>query len=355
VRTNPGVGAIGDAMRTAVALALDEQIRPGANPRVGCVLLDADGRVLSTGVHRGAGTPHAEADALSRLPVGDRARLHTAVVTLEPCTHTGRTPPCTSALLTAGVRRVVFGRNDPDPVAAGGAATLRAGGVEVVGPEGLEEALRTLVADVDPFWFVAARLRRPHVTWKFAGTLDGRVAAADGSSRWITSPQSRADAHRERCAADAVLAGVGTVLTDDSRLSVRDETGTALPRDRQPLRVVVGRRGLPSTSRVFDDTAATLQIADHDPARVLQTLWEHGCRRVFVEGGPRLAAAFWRAGVVDRVVCYLAPALLGAGAAAVGDLGITSIGDAARLQIVEVTGCGPDLKLVLRPNAIERQ
>ncbi len=351
---NPSDRALSAAMRTAVALALDDQIRPGANPRVGCVLLDVDGAVLGTGVHRGAGTAHAEADALAGLSADVRGRVHTAVVTLEPCNHTGRTGPCTSALIAAGVRRVVFGRYDPDPVAAGGAAALRAAGVEVIEPDALDESLRTLVADVDPFWFIAARLRRPHVTWKFAGTVDGRVAAADGSSRWITSPQSRADAHRERAAADAVLAGAGTVLADDSQLSVRDGSGSALPRHRQPLRVVVGRRRLPSTAKIFDETAPTLRITEHDPAQVLQILWEHGCRRVFVEGGPQLAAAFWRAGVVDRVVCYLAPALLGAGAAAVADLGIGRIDDIARLEIVDTARCGPDLKIVLRPNADER-
>lgn len=331
------------AMRRAIVLAADPLVRPGPNPRVGCVLLDENGRPLAEGHHRGAGTPHAEAVALAALDPEDRARLHTAVVTLEPCNHQGRTGPCTQALIEAGVRRVVFGTPDPNPVAAGGAHRLREAGVQVVagflGPE---------ARAVDPAWLASARMGRPHVTWKLATTLDGRVAAADRTSRWITGPASRADAHEERRLSDAVLVGTGTALTDNPQLTVRHE-GRALPPHLQPLRVVVGRRPPPAGSHLLDGAATTVQVTEDDPARVLTDLWGRGVRRVLIEGGPTLSAAFVRAGLVDRVLHYLAPALLGAGPTAVGDLGITTIADIARFGVTDVVQLGPDLKLTLIP------
>ncbi len=331
------------AMRRAIELAADPSVRPGANPRVGCVLLDRGGVARAVGRHRGAGTPHAEVDALSRWDPAI-GRPDTAVVTLEPCAHTGRTGPCTQALLDAGVRRAVVGVRDPDPAAAGGAEVLRAAGVEVVTGVLADEA-----AAVDPHWFAAARLGRPHVTWKVSPTLDGRVAAADGSARWISSPASRADAHARRAGLDAIVVGTGTVLADDPSLTARPADGTVLAADRQPLRVVVGRRRLPAGAAVLDDAAPTLVLGTHDPAEVLTTLWERGARRVLVEGGPVLAAAFWRAGLVDEIVVYLAPVLLGAGPQAVGDLGIGGIGEAARLDVVDVARTGPDVRITAVP------
>ena len=331
------------AMRRAIVLAKDPTVRPGANPRVGCVLLDADGRPLAEGKHLGAGTPHAEAAALAALSPVDRPRLHTAVVTLEPCDHTGRTGPCTRALIEAGVKRVVYGVADPDPVAAGGAATLRAAGIEVV-----DSVLPSEAATVDPAWLAATRLGRPHVTSKLAATLDGRVAAADGSSRWITGTNARADAHDERAAVDAIIIGTGTALVDDPSLTVRPG-GVPLPPQSQPLRVVLGRRPLPVNARLRDDSAPTLRLDSHDPAHVLATLWERGIRRVLIEGGPTITSAFLRAGLVDRAVAYLAPALLGAGPTAVSDLGITSIDQIARFAITDVVRLGPDIRLTLLP------
>ncbi len=335
------------AMRRALTLAADPTIRPGANPRVGCVLLAADGRLLAEGVHRGAGTAHAEVDALSRLTPAGREQLHTAVVTLEPCAHQGRTGPCTVALRDAGVRRVVYAAPDPFAAAAGGAALLRQWGIEVV--EGVAGVSSAEALAVDPCWFAAIRLGRPHVTWKVAATLDGRTAAADGSSRWITSAAARADVHAHRAAADAVVAGTGTVLVDDAHLAVRDAAGQALPPARQPVRVVVGDRAIPPTARVRDATAPTWLLPGHDPRTTLDVLWDKGIRRVFLEGGPTVAAAFWRAGLVDRVLVYLAPALLGAGPAVIADLGIATIADAARLEIRDVCRVGPDLRVDLRP------
>ena len=338
-----GTAPLVAAMRRAVVLAKDPTVRPGANPRVGCVLLDAEGHPLAEGRHLGAGTAHAEAAALAALAEQDRPRLHTAVVTLEPCDHQGRTGPCTQALLAAGIRRVAYGVADPDPVAAGGAGTLRDAGVEVI-----DGFLAAECATVDPAWLAATRLGRPHVTCKTATTLDGRVAAADGSSRWITGTAARADAHVERAAVDAVIVGTGTALADDPHLTVRPE-GTPLPPDAQPLRVVLGHRPLPPGARLLDGAAPTLQLHSHDPVGVLAVLWDRGVRRVLVEGGPQVTAAFLRAGVVDRMLAYIAPALLGAGPPAVADLGVTTIEEIHRFAITDVDRLGPDVRLTLLP------
>ena len=331
-----------DAMHRALLLAADPTIRPGANPRVGCVLLDGAGSVLAQGVHRGAGTPHAEVDAL--VAAGQAARGATAVVSLEPCDHTGRTGPCTDALLAAGVARVVYAQTDPNPAAAGGATRLRAAGVDIEG--GVLEAEATAL---NAAWTFATVHARPHVTWKYASTLDGRVAAADGTSRWITGPAARRDVHALRAASDAVLVGTGTALVDDPQLAVRDDDGNPLPYERQPLRVVVGRRALPAGARVGDGCAPTLTLATHDPGEVLESLWKRGVRRVLLEGGPTLAGAFWAAGLVDRVVGYLAPAVLGAGPSALGDAGISTIAGAVRLTVTDVACVGDDVRITADP------
>jgi diaminohydroxyphosphoribosylaminopyrimidine deaminase/5-amino-6-(5-phosphoribosylamino)uracil reductase len=335
------------AMLRALDLAAGGPI--GINPRVGCVILDADGELAGEGWHEGAGTPHAEVVALDRA--GARARGGTPVVTHEPCDHTGRTRPCSQALLDAGVSRVVYGRPDDAVPAAGGAARLTGAGVEA----GLipDDDLRRRCEDVVADWALARRLGRPVVTWKLASTLDGRVAAADGTSRWITSSAARADAHRLRAENDTVLVGTGTALADDPALTVRAADGT--PAAQQPLRAVMGRRALPPGSRLAralgdPATAGTVLLLDtREPKDALQQLWDAGRRQVLLEGGPTLAAAFWRAGLVDRVVAYVAPALLGAGAVAVADLGIATIDDAARLRLDDVTRVGADVRLTLRP------
>jgi diaminohydroxyphosphoribosylaminopyrimidine deaminase/5-amino-6-(5-phosphoribosylamino)uracil reductase len=290
--------------------------------------------VLAEGWHRGAGSPHAEVDALRRA--GPTARGATAVVTLEPCNHTGRTGPCARALVDAGVRRVVYAQGDPNPVAAGGAATLRAGGVEVEGGLLADEARA-----VNRVWTFAMDRGRPFVTWKFATTLDGRSAAADGTSRWVSSRAARIDTHRLRALCDTMLVGAGTVAVDDPLLTVRDADDRPRPLDRQPLRAVMGLRDLPADRRVFDDSAPTVHLRTRDPHRALKELFARDRQHVFLEGGPTLAAAFWQAALVDEVVAYVAPMLLGAGSSAVADLGIGTIADAARLDVTDVTVLDP--------------
>ena len=328
------------AMRRALELAQTPGVPLGPNPRVGCVLLDRDGTRMAEGYHRGAGHPHAEVEALA--DAGGRAAGCTAVVTLEPCRHVGRTGPCTDALIAAGVRRVVFAQTDPDPLAGGGAERLRDAGVVVVGGLCEDEA-----EQVNRAWTFAVEHGRPLVTWKFAASLDGRSAAADGTSRWVSNAAARRDTHLLRSRCDVVLAGTGTVLLDDPQLTVRGADDRPVPTARQPLRAVMGLRELPSDARVLDDTAPTVRLRTRNPEEALAALYAEGRRHVLLEGGPHLAAAFLQADVVDEVVGYLAPKLLGGGAHAVEGLPVTTIGEAWQLAVRDVTvlGEGADLNV----------
>ncbi len=332
------------AMRRALELAATPGVPLGPNPRVGCVLLAPDGSEVSEGYHRGAGTPHAEAAALTEA--GPEAAGATAVVTLEPCHHVGRTGPCSEALIEARVARVVFAQPDPNPVAQGGARALRAAGIEVEFGL-LEREARAL----NRAWTFAMEHRRPFVTWKFATTLDGRSAAADGTSRWVTSLAARVDSHRLRAQCDVMLVGTATVEIDDPELTVRDEYDEPLA--HQPLRAVMGLRELDPARRVFNDRAETVRLETRDPAEALALLHGRDRQHVFLEGGPRLAAAFLQAGLIDEVVAYVAPALLGSGTNAVADLGITTIGDATRLRVSDVTSVGTgadsDVRITMNP------
>ncbi|MFO7689793.1 MAG: bifunctional diaminohydroxyphosphoribosylaminopyrimidine deaminase/5-amino-6-(5-phosphoribosylamino)uracil reductase RibD [Cryobacterium sp.] len=341
-------------MRRALELAANGPAA-GVNPRVGCVILAADGSTLAEGWHRGAGTPHAEVDALSRLagtteagraetgaPAAAVARGATAVVTLEPCDHTGRTGPCSRALIDAGVARVVYAVADPGDRSAGGAATLRAAGITV--QSGL------LAAEGEAFlddWLVTARLRRPLVTLKWAASLDGRAAAADGSSRWITGPAARSDVHRRRSLAHAIVVGTGTVLADDPSLTARGDAGELLA--PQPVPVVIGRRRTPADAALRRHPQDALFYDGSDLGAVLTDLLARGIRHVFVEGGPTLASAFVAAGLADEYLVYLAPTLLGGPRLALGDIGVAGIGEQRRLRIVHVEHLGDDLLIVARP------
>ncbi|MFK0254852.1 bifunctional diaminohydroxyphosphoribosylaminopyrimidine deaminase/5-amino-6-(5-phosphoribosylamino)uracil reductase RibD [Streptomyces sp. NPDC090445] len=353
-------------MRRAVGLAARGLGSTSPNPVVGCVITDAAGTVVGEGWHQRAGGPHAEVHALRAA--GTAARGGTAYVTLEPCNHTGRTGPCAQALADAGISRVVYAVPDPNPQASGGAATLRAAGITAEG--GL---LQAEAEAGNTAWLTSVRLGRPHVTWKYAATLDGRSAAADGTSRWITSPESRADVHRLRAESDAVLVGGGTLRADDPHLAVRGIDGAT-----QPLRVALDTRAdLPPTARILDDAAPTLlvvgedadtrhlpgadvlrlplhdgRIAVHD---LLTELYARGVRALFLEGGPTLAGAFLEAGAVDRVVGYIAPALLGAGPAALAGAGITTIAHAVRLEITEAVRTGTDLRITAVPTTAPKE
>jgi diaminohydroxyphosphoribosylaminopyrimidine deaminase/5-amino-6-(5-phosphoribosylamino)uracil reductase len=360
-------------MRRALDLAERGRGTTSPNPMVGAVLV-RDGQVVGEAFHRAAGEPHAEALALQRA--GDRAARATCYVTLEPCAHHGRTPPCATALIAAGVARVVAAIEDPDPNVRGqGFARLRAAGVEV------EVGVAAAAAEAQNAAFLLHRRQgRPRVTLKAAASLDGKVAAPDGTSQWITAEAARADAHRLRAEADAVAVGAGTALADDPRLTVR------LPGwgGRQPLRVLAdatGRTG--ARGHLFDAAAPTLvattSAAPPDRLRawaatgaevlvcpdatassgeagvdltwLSKTRGERGVLELLVEGGPRLQASFWAAGLADRLVWYLAPLVIG-GASAPGLLpaaGARTLAAARAVRVETVDRLGPDLRIVAYP------
>ncbi|MEQ4301989.1 bifunctional diaminohydroxyphosphoribosylaminopyrimidine deaminase/5-amino-6-(5-phosphoribosylamino)uracil reductase RibD [Plantactinospora sp. B6F1] len=345
-----------EAMRRAIGLAARGLGTTSPNPLVGCVLLDPHGEIVGEGFHAYAGGPHAEIVALAQA--GERARGGTAVVTLEPCDHTGRTGPCSGALISAGIRRVLVGVPDPNPVAAGGIERLRAAGVEV------EVGLRAAEAEAGNLaWLTAVRRGRPYLIWKYAATLDGRIAAADGTSMWITSEAARIDVHALRGTVDAVIVGVGTVLADDPRLTARNLRDGTLA-IRQPLRVVVDSAGrTPLDARVRDGAAptwvATAREVGTGPdgrvelTRLLAELYRRGVRAALLEGGPTLAGAFLAAGLVDKVVGYLAPKLLGAGPAALADAGPQTISEVIDLEFTDIAPVGPDLRVTAFPRKTE--
>ena len=246
-------------MRLAVEQADRVKGSTYPNPPVGAVILDRDDEIAGVGATEPPGGPHAEVVALRRA--GERAVGGTAVVTLEPCNHYGRTPPCVDALVASRVSRVAYAVADPNPEAAGGASRLAESGVEV------EAGVLADVVAGGPLreWLYKQRTGLPHVTWKFATSVDGRSAAADGSSQWITSEAARADVHRRRAAADAIIVGTGTVFVDDPVLTARLPDGSLA--ERQPLRVVVGEREISSEARVFNDDSRTMVIRTRDPAR----------------------------------------------------------------------------------------
>ena len=330
-----------DAMRRALLLA--RRGPRGLNPQVGAVILSPAGDVLAEGFHRGAGTPHAEVDALSKLAPGE-ARGTTAVVTLEPCNHTGRTGPCAVALIEAGVARVVYALDDPTDAAAGGAERLRAAGVDVEAGLDASEAA-ALVHD----WAALQRTGRPHVTVKWAQSLDGRAAADDGTSQWITGPAARRDVHARRAQADAIVAGTGTVRSDDPALTARAADGSLL--DAQPVPVVIGESDTGPDAAVRRHPREPLFYATHDLHAVLTDLAGRGLQRVFVEGGPTLASAFLREGLADELLVYVAPVLLGGSRLALGDIGVANIADARRLTVASIRQLGGDTLFVARPAA----
>jgi diaminohydroxyphosphoribosylaminopyrimidine deaminase / 5-amino-6-(5-phosphoribosylamino)uracil reductase len=328
------------AMRLAIKQSAGVKGGTYPNPPVGAVILDRDNEVAGVGATAPPGGPHAEVLALRRA--GERAAGGTAVVTLEPCNHHGRTPPCVDALVAAGVSKVVYAVADPNPVAAGGTKRLADEGIDITPGVLTDEVAGGPLRE----WLHKQRTGLPHVTWKFATSVDGRSAAADGSSQWITSEAARADVHRRRGVADAIVVGTGTVFVDDPVLTARLRDGTLS--DRQPLRVVVGEREIPQEARVLNDDTRTMVIRTHDPHEVIKALSDR--TDVLLEGGPTLAGAFLRAGVIDRILAYVAPILLGGPVTAVDDVGVMSIAHAQRWRFDRIEPIGPDVLLSLIPS-----
>ena len=336
-------------------MAMDCQPHP--NPRVGAVVLTPEGEEIGAGAHLGIGNDHAEVVALNNA--GAAATGATVVSSLEPCSHFGKTPPCTDALIAAGVARVIVGAVDPDErVAGAGIAMLREAGIEVI-----DGVLRDEVEAADPGYFHHRRTGRPRFRIKLAATLDGQVAAADGTSQWITSDEARQDAHALRAGADAVLVGAGTLRADDPMLDVRvpDFTGA------QPLPVVLaGRLPLPEQRRIYErqpliysprplDGRAgevLLESADRlDLEAVAKDLGQRGLLEVLVDGGPTIAAAFVAAGLADHFTFYFGAALgVGAGRAMFDGV-FTTLGASHAVDILDVTKVGPDIRIDAAPKA----
>jgi diaminohydroxyphosphoribosylaminopyrimidine deaminase/5-amino-6-(5-phosphoribosylamino)uracil reductase len=321
-------------MARALAGAAAVRGRTSPNPWVGAVLVTAGGTY--EGATAPPGGAHAEVDALARCEAaGDSTEGATLYVTLEPCAHQGRTPPCVDAIVAAGIARVVVALSDPDPLVSGrGLAALRAAGVEVCLGVGADAAASQLAP-----YLKHRRTGRPWVVLKLAATLDGRIAAPDGTSQWITGDDARRDVHALRAASDAVLVGAGTVRADDPALTVRE-----VPTEHQPLRVVLGKA--PAHARVHP----ALEL-DGDLEGILEYLGGIGVLQLLVEGGARVAHDFFEAGLVDRYVLYFAPALFGGDDARplFDGKGARTMAERWRGKIVSVTQLGEDLRVELEP------
>lgn len=353
--------SVGDAELGAMkrAIELAGETRPHPNPRVGAVVLDSAGTVIAQGAHRGPGHPHAERVALSALDAPPPAGA-TVVTTLEPCNHHGLTPPCTEAIVEAGIRRVIVGTGDPDSRVAGtGIEELRRHGVEVtVG------VLEDEVVASDPAYFHHRRTGRPMMTLKSALTLDGQSAAFDGTSQWITGEPARRDAHLLRSESDAVVVGAGTVRADDPSLTVRLDRFSG----PQPVAVVVqGRRPLPASAHLWDrsdtlvvSTAPSGLDVEHllvpagpdgrpEPAAAVHALGERGLLSVLVEGGATLARALWDARLIDRGVTYLGGRVAGGSGLAMFSGHWETFDDAAVVSVADVRRVGADVRLEWYP------
>ena len=292
------------AMQRAIALAEKGLGKTAPNPIVGAVIIDAAGTVVGEGFHDRVNSPdHAEVVAVKAA--GNKAVGATIVVTLEPCNHTGSTGPCVQAIIDAGITTVVFAVSDPNEKAAGGAAALRAAGISVV-----EGVLKEDAAFSNRAWLMKIKKGRPFFTWKVAATLDGKVAAADGTSKWITNEASRADVQVLRRQADAILVGTNTVIADNPHLIPRGEfAGFA----HNPIRIVCGEQELPADALVFDDAAQTVVVKSKDFDLLVEKLNELGLNHVFVEAGPTLGSAMLDGCLLDELIMYQAPTLLGTG------------------------------------------
>jgi diaminohydroxyphosphoribosylaminopyrimidine deaminase/5-amino-6-(5-phosphoribosylamino)uracil reductase len=324
------------AMSRALALAGNSPIY-GENPQVGAILINDAGEIIAEGWHKGAGTPHAEIDALNNLSVkGLTAKGLTAVVTLEPCNHIGKTGPCAQALIEAGVKKVVFGTFDPGKTEGGGRFTLEDAGVEVV-----SDILRDECVQLIAPWFTNKFKNRPYVVIKWAASIDGRTAAADGTSKWITGAEAREDVHARRAHSQAILVGTNTVELDDPELTARKPDASLY--ENQPLRVIVGERELSPTVRVFSADAQTVHYKTRDLTKVMQQLFERGIRQVFVEGGAQLESSLIGAGIADEYLIYVAPKLIGGPATAIRDIQVASINQAIDLEFIETKKLGADI------------
>lgn len=323
------------AMQRAIALSQKGLGKTSPNPIVGAVIINSDGQIIAEGFHDRMSSPdHAEIVALKAA--GVKAQGATMVITLEPCNHTGATGPCSKAIADAGISKVVYAVKDPNKKAAGGSQALRDQGVQVEGG-----VLESDAAYANRAWLTKIEKNRPFFTWKVATTLDGKIAATDGTSQWISNEVSRNDVQILRRQADAILVGTNTVITDDPHLIPRgDFPGFTA----NPLRVVCGEQLLPPTSKIFDEAAPTLLVKTKNLNDLVEELNKKGINHVLVEAGPTLATAMLKQGLLDELVIYQAPSVLGQGKSFVADFGATTIKELLALDHVATDVLDGDVK-----------
>ena len=314
--------------------------KTGSNPIVGAVVVSPAGAIIGEGFHKSG--PHAEVVALEQA--GQSAKGATLFVTLEPCNHHGKTGPCTEAIIKAGISKVVYAVRDPNPLASGGAKALETAGIEVVFNGEVAE-----IAQSNRAWLHKVKTNRPYFIWKIATTLDGRTAAIDGSSKWITGPESRAEVSQLRSESSAILIGTATALADNPNLIPRDIETT---RETNPVRIVMGLREIPSDFNLNNDAAETIFLRSHDFSELLKLCVERDFSQVFVESGSELGTALLKAGLIDELVIFQAASLLGSGQSFIGDLGATNISEKMDFAIRAVAQCGNDLKITLAKETV---
>lgn len=318
-------------MSRAIELAGNVDLSRDINPRVGAVIVDTAGKVVGEGWHSGSGTDHAEVMAIAQA--GTKSVGATLYCTLEPCNAQGKTGPCAQAVIAAGITKVVIGQTDPHQAMSGGVKTLQGAGIDV--EVGVQQELAT---SLNASWNFAQTNNRPWVVWKTATTLDGFVAAEDGTSKWITGEPAREKVQEIRASVGAILTGTGTVLADDPLLTVR-----ALTDKQQPLRVIVGDRDLPANSQIFTGDKPAIRMAG-DLAKVITDLWKlHGIHKVLVEAGSHVSQSLWSANLVDEVYWFQAPMILGSGKPAIGNFGVNTLANASRFPEYQVDRVGLDL------------
>ena len=323
------------AMQRAITLSEKGLGKCAPNPIVGAVIIDKDGKVIGEGFHdRMSSKDHAEVIAINNA--GARTKGATMVVTLEPCNHLGQTGPCTQTIIDAGITTVVYAVSDPNPAASGGQAKLKAAGINVV-----SNVLNKEAAYSNRAWLTKIAKKRPYFIWKVATTLDAKIAASDGSSKWISNEVSRADVQRLRRESDAILVGTNTVVVDNPHLIPRGDFNGYT---HNPIRVICGEQELPRDSKFFDDAASTVVVNSKDLNQLVAKLTELELNQVFVEAGPTLASAMIKASLIDEVIIYQAPTLLGAGKTFYINELNSSITDQLRLEHISTQVLAGDLK-----------
>jgi diaminohydroxyphosphoribosylaminopyrimidine deaminase/5-amino-6-(5-phosphoribosylamino)uracil reductase len=322
---------IEDAYQHLVSLSAATLGRTAPNPNVSAAIYSVDGALIADGAHNPELSPdHAEVVAIKKA--GAAARGATIVISLEPCNHTGKTGPCVDAIIEAGISTVIYAVKDPNPIASGGADRLAASGIKV------EYLADSALADIQGAWLHRITTGRPYFIWKVATSLDGRIAAIDKSSQWISSELSRDDVQILRSQSDAILIGTGTALADNPTLRPRIVGASS------PLRIVMGNREVPSNFNLHDGISETLFIKSNNIEDLIATVSERAINQVLVEAGAELGSALLAAGVIDEVVIYQAPILLGAGPHWLTDIGVSTISDALTLTLISSEVIGPDIK-----------